>query len=330
MRGRLGLLLRNVIMLVISIWIAITLNFLLPRLMPGNPISTLIASARGALTPRALESIELAWGLSGGNLFTQYLEYIRQLLGGSLGVSIRFFPIPVNEVIAMYLPWTIFIVGIAIVISFSIGTFLGMVMAWKRNSLVDGVLTPLLLVIKAFPYFCTAILMTYLFAFKWRLIPPSHAYTLGIRPSFSFEFIVDVLYHAVGPISVIVLNSLGTWALGMRNNMIMSLQDDFMVMAKAKGLGERRIMTAYAARNAILPSVTGFAMSIGFIISGSLLTEMVFSYPGIGFLLYQAVIYLDYFMMQGIFLAVTMAVLIANFVVDLIYMKIDPRVGVDQ
>jgi peptide/nickel transport system permease protein len=317
-------------MLVISIWIAITLNFLLPRLMPGNPISTLIASARGALTPRALESIELAWGLSGGNLFTQYLEYIRQLLGGSLGVSIRFFPIPVNEVIAMYLPWTIFIVGIAIVISFSIGTFLGMVMAWKRNSLVDGVLTPLLLVIKAFPYFCTAILMTYLFSFKWRLLPPSHAYTIGIRPNFSFEFIVDVLYHAVGPISVIVLNSLGTWALGMRNNMIMSLQDDFMVMAKAKGLGERRIMTAYAARNAILPSVTGFAMSIGFIISGSLLTEMVFSYPGIGFLLYQAVIYLDYFMMQGIFLAVTMAVLIANFVVDLIYMKIDPRVGVDQ
>lgn len=330
MEGRKKIWIKNILTLIISLWIALTVNFLIPRLMPGNPISTLIASYRGALSPEAIYAIEKAFGLTGGNIFESYFIYLSEIFRGNLGISIRFFPTPILTIIAYALPWTIFLVGVGLIISFSLGVLLGMVLAWKRGSITDSVVTTFLIFLRSFPYFCIAIIILYYAGYKLRIVPLSHAYNLYLTPSFSGEFLLSVLYHAVAPLSVIIASTLGEWMLVMRNNMIVTLQEDFVELAKAKGLHERRIITSYAGRNAILPSMTSLAMYFGIVMGGSLLVEMVFSYPGIGMMLYQAVIFLDYPLMQAIFLIIAFTVMIANFIVEIIYAKLDPRIGARQ
>ncbi|MCC6945388.1 MAG: ABC transporter permease, partial [Thermomicrobiales bacterium] len=250
----------------------------------------------------------------------------QSVLTGDFGLSISYFPSPVIDVIRTSMWWTVVLGSVALLLSFAIGTVLGIFGAWRRSGWVDSVLPPMLLFTGSFPYFWLATLALFLLGFKYDLLPLRHAYQAGLSPEFSWEFFRSVLTHLIMPAGTIILVSIGGWMLGMRNAMISVLSEDYITMADAKGLSDRRVMFSYAARNAMLPSVTAFGMALGFVISGALVTETVFSYPGLGWSLLTAVRQLDYPLMQGIFLMITLAVLVANFIVDLLYLRLDPRV----
>lgn len=319
-------LLRRIVFYLVALWAAVTLNFIIPRLAPGDPAAALIGRFQGRIDPRALQALEIAFGISHASLLTQYFQYLNNLLHGDLGLSITYFPTPVSTVIAQDLPWTLGLVGTAAIISFIIGTLLGIVIAWKRGSFLDSALPPIMTFISAIPYFWFALIILYVFGFVFGWFPLNGGYDTTIDVGFTPDYLVSVLQHAFLPAVTIVVGSMAGWMLGMRNTMITTLSEDYVLMAKAKGLPERRVMLAYAARNAILPNVTGFALALGFVVGGALLTEIVFSYPGIGFALLQAVQNSDFALLQGIFLIIAIAVLAANFLADLIYVALDPRV----
>jgi peptide/nickel transport system permease protein len=316
---------RRLLFYAVAAWAAVTLNFVLPRLMPGNPAAILIARFRGRLTPVALHSLEVMFGLDRRqSLPLQYVHYLGQMLRGQFGTSIAFFPEPVRTVIGEALPWTLFLVGLSTVISFLAGTLLGVWSAWRRGSLLDALLPTASTLLSAFPYFWLAMVLLYLLAFRLGAFPTMHAY--GRPPAWTLRSALDILDHAALPAGTIVLSSVGGWLLSMRNNLIAVLGEDYMVMARAKGLPVRRIVFSYAARNAILPNFTSFALSLGFVVGGALLTEVVFSYPGLGFTLFQAVESEDYPLMQAIFLIIALSVLLANLLADGVYALLDPRV----
>ena len=306
-------------------WAALTLNFFLPRLMPGDPTTALFARFKGRLSPEAVHALREAFGLTDAPLPGQYLTYLEHVAQGDLGISVAYFPAPVSQLIGGALGWTLFLAGGAVVLSFVIGTLLGVAAAWWRGGWVDRVLPPLFAFLGAFPYFWLAMVMLYVLGFQLRLFPLGHAYGDDLTPAWRPAFLADVWRHAALPMASIVIATLGGWLLGMRNAMISELGSDQVALATAKGLSTGRVVLRYAARNALLPSVTGFGMAIGFVLGGSLLTEVVFSYPGQGYLLVQAVRNQDYPLMQGIFLVITLAVLGANWLVDLVYVWLDPR-----
>jgi peptide/nickel transport system permease protein len=222
------------------------------------------------------------------------------------------------------LPWTIGLVGVATIISFVLGTLLGIAAAWRRGSWLDNLL-PTMTFFQAAPYFFVAILMVAVFATKLGWFPTNSGYNTTLtNPGFNAPFISSVLGHAVLPALTIVVGSVAGWIIGMRNMMLTTMDEDYVLVARAKGLSQPRVIQ-YAARNAILPSVSGFSLAIGFVVSGSLLTEIVFSYPGVGFIMLQAVASEDYPLLQGIFLIITFAVLAANFIADVTYSILDPR-----
>jgi peptide/nickel transport system permease protein len=309
----------------LAAWAALTLNFFLPRLMPGDPAAALFARFRGRLGPEALQALRETFGLTEAPLISQYITYLGHVLRGDFGISVAYFPSPVIEVIATGLVWTIFLAGTAVVISFLIGTLLGIVAAWWRRGWVDTWLPSTLVFLGAFPYFWLAMVTLFVLGFTLGWFPLGHAYGDDMTPAFSAAFIADVIRHAALPIATVVLVTLGGWLLSMRNTMIAVLGSDYVNLARAKGLKPWRVVMRYAARNALLPSVTGFGMALGFVLGGSLLTEIVFSYPGQGYLLVQAVRNQDYPLMQGIFLMITLAVLGANLLVDIVYLWLDPR-----
>lgn len=312
----------------VAAWVSVTLNFLIPRLMPGDPASTLFARLQGRLQPEAMESLKQAFGFTDEPLLMQYFTYLGHVVQGDLGTSVAYFPAPVSSVIGTGLMWTVFLAGISVAIAFALGTILGIVGAWRRDGALDSTLPPALAFLGAFPYFWLAMLLLYVMGFWLGWFPLRHAYSDDLQPAMTLEFAWDVVVHAFLPAGSIVLATLGGWMLAMRNNMISVLGDDYITLARAKGLPEKRVMLTYAARNAILPNVTGFGMALGFVLGGSLLTEIVFSYPGQGYLLIQAVRTQDYPLMQGLFLMITLAVLGANFLVDMVYLFLDPRTRV--
>ena len=309
----------------LAAWFSLTLNFFLPRLMPGDPAAAIFGRFRGQLAPEAIEALRASFGLTDEPIYMQYLRYLGHVMQGEFGTSIAYFPASVSSVVSTGLMWTAFLAGTAVVISFVVGTSLGALAAWNRNGLLDRLFPPTISFVAAFPYFWLAMVLLYVFGFQLGWFPTRHAYSAGLTPEWSLIFISDVIAHAVLPGAAIVLASLAGWVLGMRNTMIAVLNDDYIRMARAKGLSSRNILSRYAARNALLPNVTGFGMSLGFGLSGSLLTEIVFSYPGQGYLLIQAVRMQDYPLMQAIFLVTTFAVLAANWLVDIAYYWLDPR-----
>ena len=320
-------LIRRIGFYLVAIWASVTLNFLIPRLAPGDPAQAFMARMHGRISPQAQKALEVAFGVSHDPIWTQYGQYVSNLLHGNLGISITAFPTPVINVIAQDMPWTLVLVGVSLVISFILGTFLGVLIAWKRGSSFDSVFPPLFTFLSAIPYFWLALIMLYFMAYQWSWFPLNGGYDVNnTTPGWTLDFMIDAAYHAVLPALTIVISSIAGWLLGMRNAMITTLSEDYVVMAEAKGLPERRVMFSYAARNAILPNITGFALSLGFVVSGSLLTEIVFSYPGIGYTLYQAVENQDYALIEGMFLVITLAVLAANFFADIVYVVLDPRV----
>jgi peptide/nickel transport system permease protein len=306
--------------------VAITLDFFIPRLMPGNAVSAVLAKLQGTqVTPAAIRALEQQYGLAGHqSAWDEYVKYWGNLLHGNLGVSTNYYPSSVGGVIGSGLLWTIGMVGLATAISFTLGTLLGVLVAWRRGSWLDNLL-PAMTFFQAAPYFFIAILLIAWLATGLHWFPALGGYDQAtVTPGLTWSYISNVLDHAVLPAVTIVLASAAGWIVGMRNVMVTTMDEDYVLVAQAKGLPKRTVM-AYAARNAILPSVTGFSLAIGFVVSGALLTEIVFSYPGIGYILQQAVLNRDFPLLQGVFLIITFAVLAANLIADLVYVLLDPR-----
>ena len=319
---------RRLAFYLLAFWVSITLNFLLPRFMPGDPVTRMFAQAANKMQPHQIEQLRQLFGLDERPIWQQYLTYVHNIFTGQMGVSISRFPTPVSEVIGSQIGWTLLLGGTALVIAVVIGNLLGILAAWRRGGVLDSVFPPILVFVGSFPYFWLAMAALYLFGVVLGWFPIRHAFNAGMTPELSWTFISSVATHLFLPALTIVLVSIGGWMLGMRNTMIATTAEDYILMAEAKGLTNNRIMFRYAARNAMLPSVTAFGMSFGFIVGGALLTEVVFAYPGVGYQLLAAVQGLDYPLMQGIFLTITAAVLVANFLVDIVYVRLDPRVRV--
>jgi len=316
-------LLRRLGVYILTAYVTITVNFILPRLMPGNPIQQLIGKIQGRVTPQMVKAIKAQFGQGmGKSPITLYFDYLNQLLHGNLGESITL-AAPVSQVLSSQLWWTIGLIGIATMVSFVIGTFLGVMFGWLRGSRIDSFI-PIATFFQSVPYyfFGTVLIMTFASQLHW--FPLMGAYNPQLTPGFDWSYIASLLRYGQLPVLSIVLSSLAGWMLGMRNMMITTVGEDFVLMAVAKGLPRRRVVW-HAARNAILPSIANFALAIGLLVSGSLLVEQIFNYPGVGNLLVQAVGNEDYPLLQGIFLLVTFTVLAANFFADILYYFLDPR-----
>jgi peptide/nickel transport system permease protein len=306
--------------------VAVSLDFLLPRLIPGNPVNAILAHMQGvSITKKTIRALDVQFGVNTkASLWAQYTHYIGNVLHGNLGISISNGFAPVTSVITSALPWTLGLVGVSTVISFTLGTAIGALVAWKRGSWLDNLL-PVMTFFQAAPYFFLAFLAVDLFAIKLGWFPPSGAHQNLDFPAFNWTYLSDVVDHAVLPALTIVVASAAGWIVSMRNVMLTTMDEDYVLIAAAKGLHKRRVVW-YAARNAVLPSVSGFALAIGFIVSGALLTEIVFSYPGLGLLLVNAIGANDYALLQGVFLIITFAVLGANLIADFVYVFLDPRI----
>jgi len=320
-------ILRKLGLFVLTLWAAVTLNFFLPRLMPGTPADAAIAklSQNGPVTDATRRAIEAQLGVPSGNLWDQYVSYLHQVVTLDFGVSYTFYPETVSQLVSQALPYTLILVGLVTIIAFVLGTLVGVLAAWKRNTWLDSLPTLSGSFMSTFPYFWTALLLLFFLGYVLHWFPTTGAYSATATPGLNIGFVGDALYHALLPGITILITSFGGWILGMRNAMVGTLGDDYVTFAEANGLHGRTVALRYAARNAILPNLTGFGLALGGVVGGSILVEQVFGYPGIGYLLFNAVIGQDYPLMQALFLMITVSVLIANFVVDILYGVLDPR-----
>jgi peptide/nickel transport system permease protein len=320
--------LRRLGFFVLTLWAALTVNFFIPRFMPGSPLQALRDRTKNRLSPHALEQMLTAFGYKPHqNIVTQYFEYLGHMFSGRWGVSIGSnLGEPVSKIVGEALPWTLGLVGLATIIAFILGSVIGVVAGWRRGGTLDSILPSVFVVTSALPYFWVGLLLILIFS-VWTggLLPSDFNYDSDLRPGLNPTFVLNVLQHAVLPGLTIVVTAVGGWVLTMRNNMITTLAEDYVRMGRAKGLSNRKIMYQYAARNAFLPNLSGFAMSIGFVISGAILVEYVFNYPGLGYLLYNAVANTDYPLMQVLFMLFTVAVLISVLLCDFATAWLDPR-----
>jgi peptide/nickel transport system permease protein len=317
--------LRRTAFYIFTAWAAITINFFLPRMLKGDPITAYLARNQGKVSPDAIESLRVLFGLDNPKpIWEQYIDYWAMLLQGDLGVSLSKGLAPVSAVIADALPWTLGLVGAATIISFFVGSAIGTYIGWRRGGRAEAVV-PIATFLSTVPYFWLGLIIISVFSTTLRWFPASHAYSKGEVPNWSWEFVGDVAYHAALPAFTLVVASLGGWILGMRNMMITVLDEDYITVAQAKGLSARRVMYGYAARNAVLPQLSSFALSLGFIVGGTLIMEMIFSYPGLGLRLFEGTLAKDYPLMQGMFLVITLSVLVANILADIVYAIMDPR-----
>lgn len=319
--------LRRLILFVITLWVALTVNFFIPRLMPGDPALAMMARFRGRVNPSALHALQVAFGVNTHTpVIVQYVQYLGNTLTGHFGTSLTFFPQPVSQVIAQALPWTLGLVGVTTVLSFVLGTLIGLVGGWRRGGFIDSVLPPVFVVTGALPFFWVGLILILIFSVSMNgFLPNDGAYDVTVAQGWNLPFISSVLTHAILPAVTILIVSIGGWILTMRNNVVTVLAEDYIRMGRAKGLSNLRIMYNYAARNAVLPNLAGFAMSLGFVVSGSILVEYTFNYPGIGYMLLQAVNNEDYPLMQAMFVMITVTVLVAVLLCDLITVLLDPR-----
>jgi peptide/nickel transport system permease protein len=323
------LLIRRLGFYLVAAWAAITFSFLIPRVVPGNPVATAIirAETSGQCNSACVHAIELQLGFNvHTTLWTQYAQYWGNLSHGNLGFSWSE-NAPVGGLIVSYLPWTIGLLVVATVIAFAVGTLIGVLMAWRRGSWVEWVM-PAAAFFQAIPYFFLALVIVLIFGqtgtmLKW--LPSLFGYDIyTVTPGPNWSYIASILQHAILPGVTVVLASMGGFILTMRNNMLTTMDEDFVLVARAKGLPTRRVVT-YAARNALLPVVSNFTLALSLVVSGQILVEIVFNYPGIGYHLYQALSELDYSLVQGIFVVITLVVLAANLLADVVYVLIDPR-----
>jgi peptide/nickel transport system permease protein len=315
---------RRLAFYVVAAWVALTANFFIPRAMPGNAVEA-IMSKYPNMTPANYRALAAMLGVGKpGSLLHQYFSYINDVLHLNFGISSSEFPAPVSTILGQTIPWTLTLVGTATVIAFFLGTLLGILAGWRHGGWLDRVL-PGLMFFQAVPYFFLALILLELLAVRGHLFPLGQGYAGGLVPGWHWDFISSAVYHSLLPAFTIVIASIAGWMLQMRNVMITTIGEDYMLAAQAKGLSSRRVMFTYAARNALLPQLQGFGLAVGFVVSGAIVMEIVFSYPGIGLLLLNAVTSNDFPLMQAIFLVITFAVLLANLIVDIVIVFVDPR-----
>lgn len=326
---------RRIIKAIVSIFVVTTLTFFLIRLMPGNPLDIYIATQMQQGIPR-IEAEQMASSLFNVDLHRpialQYTDFLSQLTHLDLGKSIVSGGTPVIAIIRKFLPWTLFIVTVSIITSFAFGISIGTLMAYRRNNWFDHLFSSLSSIISAIPANILAVLVIVFFGVRWHWFDVTKirgSLTPGMHPGWNFKFFADALYHASLPIITFVLTTWGGWALQMKANTVSTMGEDFVTVARARGLSDGRIASAYVGRNAVLPLFTSLAMSIAFVVGGSTFIENIFVYQGIGMQLGQAVAQRDYPVMQGIFLILCTSVVVANFAADLIYSWLDPRIRVE-
>lgn len=313
---------------VFAIWVALTLNFLLPRLMPGDPIGGLmqhLSSAQIAANPGIIKTYQALLGGGNHSIWQDYVTYLHRIAHFNFGISTSNYPTPVSEVVGRTLPYSIFLVGVAFVLAFLIGTGIGMLAAWRRGGVVDSVVVPGFMALGAFPAFFTALLGLYFLGLKAHWFPLQHAYANDITPGFSWTFLSSALRHAELPILSVIAAYAGGWVLNMRTVMINTIGEDYVAMAHAKGLRDRRVMTRYAGRNAILPPLNGFAAQFASAVGGLVFVEYIFSYPGAGYTLQQAILGNDYPLAQAILVVFSVCVIISNLIMDVLNFVLDPR-----
>ncbi|MEM1547324.1 MAG: ABC transporter permease [Candidatus Methanomethylicia archaeon] len=304
--------------------ILLILNFIIPRAMPGDPARILVNEYQ--LPMEAVNQLKATFNLD-KSIQEQFLAYLREtLLHLNFGYSYRYYPTTVWELLMQRLPWTILLLGVASITTPAFGILLGIISGWRRGKKTDLAITSTSMFIWAIPYFWLAMVLLYLFGYLIPIFPLGHAVTPGVSHQNLFEYVVDVLRHMILPIIAITLTGYASYTLITRNAMIETLMEDYILTAEAKGLPEKKIMLNHAARNALLPTVTMVALRFGFIVSGSIYTETVFSYPGVGLLIYEAITYHDYPVLQAAFFLLSITVILANIIADIVYLIVDPRV----
>jgi peptide/nickel transport system permease protein len=319
-------ILRRLAFYLVAAWVAITANFFIPRAMPGSAVDAVLAKFP-TLQTGARKALEATLGQGNqGSLWHQYVTYLGHVFTLNFGPSLSNYPAPVTQIVASGIYWTLGLVGLATVIAFFVGTTLGIIAGWRAGGWLDRSL-PAMMFLQATPYFFLALVLVQVLGIGLHWFPVSGAYDgIDYTPGWSWGYITNVIDYGTLPAVTIVVTSVAGWMLQMRNVMVTTVGEDYVLAAQAKGLSNRRVVFSYAARNALLPQLQGFGLAIGFVVSGALVMEIVFSYPGIGYLLLNAAASKDTPLMQAIFLLITMAVLAANFLVDLVLVFVDPRV----
>lgn len=318
---------------VLTIWIVVTATFFLVRLMPGSPVEvyihTLISQYGFTYDEAANQAAALFAFDPDQPLVLQYLDYLRSLVRGDLGQSLVSPGTPVSSILLRYLPWTLFSAGLGLFCSFVLGLSLGMLMAYRRGGVIDHLLTALGSFLQAVPNYLVAIVLIVFLGVQLGWLPVTKmrgAVSPGVQPGLTLTFVADVLYHAALPVLTYVLTTIGSWMLLMKSSTLSTLEEDYVTVARARGLSDGRIMRAYVGRNAVLPLFAQVAIAAGFVVGGSVVIERIFVYEGIGFVLLDAINRRDYPLMQAIFLVITVSVIGANLLADLLYSRLDPRI----
>lgn len=321
---------RRILMAFVTIFVVVTISFFMVRLMPGNPMQYLEAqlSQQGIVSPDQIrQQVQAIFGvLPTGPLWQQYLTYVGNIFRGDFGNSMLNPGQSVIGIIASALPWTVLLVGVSLIISFIVGLVVGTILAAYPDSLFSKIMTGVVSFLSAVPNYLVAIVLIYLLGDLHHIFPITGAYSNNTVPGLNLPFIASVLYHALMPIAAYVIVSFGAWSLAMKGSVTTVLGADYVRAAEAKGLGGRRVTQTYIGRNAMLPMITNLAVSVGYLFGGSVFIETYFSYPGLGYRLINAVNSRDYSLMMGCFILITIAVVVSNFVVDLVYPAIDPRI----
>jgi peptide/nickel transport system permease protein len=316
-----------------TVVVVITLTFFIIRLMPGNPVQIYVQeqiALYGMTYQDALAAASSMFAIRLDQPITsQYVDYMRNLAHGDLGKSFRSVGTPVSSIVAKFLPWTLFSVGLSLFLSFTLGMFLGMLIAYRRETFLDHVLSTIGSILSSVPNYLVAMILVIFLGVQWKVLPFAQmrgSMSPGMQPGFNFAFLKDIVWHATFPIMTYVLTTIGGWMLTMKSSTIATLEEDYVTVARARGLPDSRIMTSYVGRNAMLPLFTQLAISVGFVVGGSVLIENIFVYQGIGKMLIDSINQRDYPVMQAVFLIITISVILANFLADFLYSWLDPRI----
>jgi peptide/nickel transport system permease protein len=325
-----GYVVRRLGMFLLTVWLGTTLIFMIPRMAPGDPVAAMVSrlSAQAGTISNSAEMIA-SWRKRFGldePIMIQYARYIYNASTFQLGPSLAHFPANVQDMVARAFPWTLGLLSLATLFSFIAGNVVGALLAWRRTPNLAKALLPVTLTFTSIPPFMLGILLIYLFAFGLKWFPFSGAYGMGTQVQWSWRFIKDVIHHGTLPALAIVVTTMGFWALGMRGMMVTTDGEDYMILAQAKGLRPSRIFWLYGVRNAVLPQVTALALTMSGIAGAAVIVEYIFTYPGMGYLLYQGIVNSDYTLIQGLVYFLIVGVALGVLIIDLLYPLIDPRI----
>ena len=331
MRGLdLGYFVRRIGMFFLVVFVAATFNFFIPRLAPGNPIGAITSRMANASTgiengKEMFDAYRQRFGLD-QPIYVQYAKYMWNTVRFDFGQSLSAYPADVMDIIRPAVGWSMGLIGVSVLLTFAVGVTVGALLAWKGTPEMVRAILPITMIGGVLPYYLLAMLLLYVFAFTSHVLPMSGAFDSGIPSELSWPYIATLLRHAVLPALSIILTSIGGFALTMRGLMVNTIGEDYMLLADAKGLPKWRILWWYAVRNAIPPQVTHLAIAMGYVVSGAILVEIVFSYPGLGYQLWQSIVNSDYTVIQAITLVLAVSVGLCVLIIDLIYPRLDPRV----